>query len=256
MKKASIGMGVFAALLMMGWTVSAVPVVTEDFGGGDNGFVLSGNPTTTGGNYGSHSSGGGYFNVNVDSSGDVQPRTDYVFDNNTPGTFAGDYTAGGLAANGIKGISFNFYNPGATAIPEMQVYLIANKGTANERIWYHPGADVAGSSGWANYGANLSYDSLNAGTGEWFTTGGDDLATWQSDLAHISGIGFRMLYLTNYPNNQQYGFDDIIIQDDPYILLVPEPQTYAMLGFAFLSLGVTFRRKLEDGLASLKAMLA
>ncbi len=247
MKKASIGMGVFAALLVMCWTVSAVPIVTEDFSGGDNGFVLDDAPDGTGGApYGSHTAGGGYFNVDSGAAngGNI---VDYVFDGG--GVFAGDYTAGGLAANGIKGISFNFYNPAATAIPEMQVYLVAASGN----VWYHPLADVTGGSGWANYGANLSYDSLNAGTGEWFTTGGDSLATWQSDLANISGIGFRMLYDTTA--NQQYGFDNIIIQDDPYILLVPEPQTYAMLGFALLSLGITFRRKLEDSFDSLKSMI-
>lgn len=252
MKKINAGIGIVAALLLMCWTVSAVPIVTEDFSGGADGFVLDDQPDGSGGSpYGSSSAGGGYFDVDSGAAngGNI---VDYVYDGG--GVFGGDYrsTANGggtLAANGIQGISFNFYNPSATAIPELNVYLVAASG----RVWYHALTDVDQTGAWGTYGANLSYDSLNAGTGNWFTTGGDDLATWQSDLANISGIGFRMLYDTTA--NQQYGFDNIIIQDDPYILLVPEPQTYAMLGFALLSLGITFRRKLEDSFASLKSMI-
>jgi hypothetical protein len=249
MKKVSVGMVIMLALC---WSATAAVIVTEDFAGGLNGWVIDDASDGSGGApYGTITDGGGYYRVDSGNAngGNI---VDYAFDGG--GVFAGDYRStanggGGLAANGINGISFNFYNPAATAIPELSVYLVAGGNT-----WYHALTTVDTTGGWGNYGANLSYDSLNAGTGNWFTLAGDNLATWQSDLANVTGMGFRMLYDTSA--NQIYGLDDIIIQDDPYILLVPEPQTYAMLGFAFLSLGVTFRRRLEDALSSLKAMVA
>lgn len=250
MKRMGLGIGVAAIMMACCWSVYGTAIVTEDFSGGIAGWNIDNAADGSGGSpNGSLSDGGGYLQVDSGAAS-IIPLTDFVIDGG--GTFAGDYTAGGLAVDGVRGISFDFYNPAATEINGLQIYLIAASGN----VWLHPLVnDIVTGGAWGNYGANLDEDSLNAGTGEWFTTAGDDLATWQADLATITGIGFRMYYVNNTAN-QIYGIDNIIIQDDPYILLVPEPQTYAMLGFAFLSLGVTFRRKLEDALASLKAMVA
>ncbi len=249
MKKLGLGIGVAAIMMACCWSAYGAAIVTEDFAGGVGGWVID--DASDGGGAGSPNGSlngaGGYLEVNSGGAS-IIPVTDFVFDGG--GVFSGDYTAGGLTANGINGISFNFYNPSATPINGLQVYLVAGGNT-----WYHPLVADVTTGGWDTYGANLSFDSLNAGTGEWFTLAGDNLATWQGDLASVTGMGFRMNYVDNTAN-QIYRLDNIIIQDDPYILLVPEPQTYAMLGFAFLSMGVTFRRKLEGALASLKAMMA
>ena len=254
MKRINLSVAV-AAMVMACWSASAVPIVTQDFAGGQGTWVLNkladgswaGPPASAG----SATINAGVMDIDSGAAngGNV---ADFFY---SGADFDGNYTAGGLAVDGIQGVSFDFYNGGGTAIPELSVYLVAASG----RVWYHSSTEVTSTSGWGTYGVNLSYDSLDtmlAGDqrGEWFTLGGDNLAAWQTDLATVSGIGFRMLYDTTA--NQAYGFDDIIIQDDPYYTMVPEPQTYAMLGFAFLSMGVTFRRKLEASFASLKAMLS
>ncbi len=249
MKRVNLSVAV-VAIVMTCWSASAVPIVTESFDADLSGWTMGDVSAGTGVAAGSALwNAGGYMGIDSGAinGGNV---VDFTFDTVGPFPFAGDYTAGGLAVDGVKGISFDFYNPAATMIPELSVYLIANG-----RTWYHALTTVTNTAaGWGTYGANLSSDTLNAGTGEWFTLGGDNLFTWTTDLASVTGIGFRMLYDTTA--NQTYGFDDISIMDNPYYTMVPEPQTYAMLGFAFLSMGVTFRRKLEASLASLKDMLS
>ena len=241
------------------WSASAAVIYTETWDANDSGWTI-GTAAAGGGAQEPGSSalwndgtdggqaGDGYLRINTGTP--ALGFSEHFVTAGAAGSganFTGDFSSAGKS---VQGVSFNFYNPSATVVPQLTVYLVAGGHT-----WYHTALAIT-PNGWGNYGVNFSDHALNAGTGDWFTLAGtEDLADWQSDIQSVTALGLSVFDDGSF-NNQWIGLDDFQIMDDPYFVTVPEPQTYAMLGFAFLSLGVTFRRKLENSLASLKAMFA
>jgi hypothetical protein len=127
-------------------------------------------------------------------------------------------------------IWFNFYNEPASAPAGLQLFF--ESGASPGATWYY-NLDTAGLSS----GSWHSFMVPMFGS-EWYDLGSG--GTWANDIVDVDEIGIRITYLTNV-DDQVYGLDSFRRG-----YLVPEPGTYAALGFAFASLGMTFRRRLND----------
>jgi len=144
----------------------------------------------------------------------------------TPEFGAGSYN-GSYAA--VQSIRLGFYDgEGLTATDDLRIYFYSNAGNT----WFH---DVDNHGGWGDYGANFVES-------DWYGGG-----TWATDIGNVLEVGIYISYLDG-GGSQQYALGYFQLNDEPLEVAVPEPETYAMLGFAMVSLCVTFRRKLESSL--------
>ncbi|MBT3296768.1 MAG: hypothetical protein HN919_16535 [Verrucomicrobia bacterium] len=152
----------------------------------------------------------------------------------------GDLTAftpfGGAA---VEAVSFDFYsdanNGGGTFDypADLELYFMSTSG-----YWRYD-YDTTGLSGWNTLSAGMSFGS------GWINYGGTtDLATFDTDMASVTELGVLLTYQGASYGDQHYGIDN-------FALHYPEPGTYAVLAFALMSLGVTFRGKLNSGLKGL-----
>jgi len=185
--------------------------------------------------------------------GDTNPggaASDYMFADSgaSGGSLAGNLNYSGTGL-GVQGIGFRFNNPAAAPAAELVVYFHSD---TSERTWFFPSLSI-NAGGWNTYGVNFG-DSLSVPGGSWFTEGGDGETQWDADIVDIDYIGIRITYIQGVPG-QIYGLDDFYIDNQLLVTFVPEPETYAMLGFAILSLGFTFRRKLDGSLHAALAQL-
>jgi len=173
---------------------------------------------------------------------DGTPRDDYIHDEG--GDMAGDrnYAAFG-GGDSVKFVQYSFWNnPGGgyTQPGLLRMYFLHDLG-GDEVIWY---ADIDTTS-WA--AGNWYSGMVPFFESTWWTMDGG--ADWGTDIQEVDEIGFFIQYQPN--TSQEYGVGYFGIDDE----FIPEPGTYAMLGFAFLSMGVTFRRKLNDSLEKLRKSL-
>lgn len=130
-------------------------------------------------------------------------------------------------------IQFDFY---ANMAPvQLNAYF---KG--NNVIWLNEITSVTVGS-WDSYSITLGYDF---GEG-WRRQDGtpETSADFRTSVADVDEIGILIWYQGSTAG-QDYGLDNYTV--------IPEPETYLMLGFALLSLAVTFRRQLNDALAGIK----
>ena len=89
---------------------------------------------------------------------------------------------------------------------------------------------------------------------QWYDgTGSHGLSQFWSDVSNnITEVGMRMVYKSN-PSGQHYGISEYTLNDTWYV--IPEPETYVVLAFAFISLGITFRRRLGETLGAVRSHL-
>lgn len=178
---------------------------------------------------GSLGANSGVIRIEADS-GDLQ---DYVLADSSDNELAGskDYVS-----MGVRSVTFDFYagaddggNGAGVDIPaDLRLYFVS----AGSVTWYY---DIDPTAGWGSayfgYGANFyAYSG-------WYT---DDLrsqALFFTDLTDVDEIGLEITYQAW--NDQIYGIDNFNLNDQP----VPEPSTYAILGFTLLSLGLVLVRK-------------
>jgi hypothetical protein len=146
------------------------------------------------------------------------------------GSFLGDYTA-----NAGHTISFDFFFDEAAFAATDGLSLFFNNSGAN---WYYE-IDLSGQAAntWATYTVNFGSE-----TG-WSDEGGG-APSFSTAAAGVTQIGFRLNYLDGVAG-QKYGVDNLTRTFN-----VPEPETYAALGFALISICITFRRKITDTLAT------
>ena len=241
-KKLIIGITCLAAVALQ--TTYGAPIIGDDGGDGilgssfDNWGIVGANANPTYGTFSPDVSLGGHASALEIVGGPASffPMTDYVFNNATLG---GDW--GALGVGGLEAITFDFYS--ATSAPDA-LDLFFSEGS-NQWHYIVP----ALSTGWSGYSADLDY---SAG---WYNISGvNDALTFGNSYAAVNkNVGIRLQYGVN-ETAQVYGIDNFYLNDAP-VGAVPEPQTYAMLGFALCSVGMTFRRRLHGSLESLKAML-
>jgi len=168
---------------------------------------------------------------------ETAPR-DFIYTPDAP--FTGNY-----ASMGVQGIWFDFYvDPDNGSVPSaLQLYFVSDNN--EERAWFF---DLSSSltEGWNTYGANFHATTPTDpfGFGSWvqyseFGLGGD----WTADIGNITEIGIELSYLSGI-GGQIYAIDNFTLDGDPF--LVPEPETYAFIAMALLSLAFVYRKRLEE----------
>lgn len=153
------------------------------------------------------------------------------------GAFLGDYTASGGHA-----LSFDFFfDEAAFQGSDGLALFIDNGGTGA----YYYEIDLSGQTAgtWATY-------TVNFGSTLGWSDEGSGADAFSTVAASVSQIGFRVTYLDGVAS-QEYGVDNLARQFN-----VPEPETYAALGFALISICITFRRKISDTLATVGILKA
>lgn len=151
-------------------------------------------------------------------------REDIIY--TTTGLAGGmDYSSGGLS------VQFDFY---ADQLPQkLDIYILSGAGVDYE--WFLNVTPTT--TGWTSILMPLSF-----GQG-WYTENGRTTASnFSADLAIVDRIGVRIWYANN-DGGQIYGLDNFDV--------IPEPETWAFLGIAFLSVGYSFRERLDKAMAAL-----
>ncbi len=150
------------------------------------------------------------------------------------GPFLGDFTG--------QTLQFDFFfDEAAFSTGDGLTLYIDNGGTG---AWYYE-IDLSGQAAntWATYSVNFIEDAVWTDEG----TGADGFSTV---AGNITEIGFRINYLDNVAG-QKYGVDNMV-----RLLSIPEPETYAALGFALISICITFRKKITETLAQVGILKA
>lgn len=131
-------------------------------------------------------------------------------------------------------ISFDFFrDTGSDAIdPGLNFYFVGGGVT-----WYYI-VDVSTQldGSWATY--TIPVDVFSGSPAGWTPS---VPSTFSSDVMSVSEIGFELSYATGTLGGQLYAFDNVRRG-----YLVPEPETYAAIGFALVALCMAFRRQLQD----------
>lgn len=199
--------------------------------------VGGGAPLTNPGGFGNPS---GALQVNANELGDFTPDTERISTAVGDGVpFLGDYST----PINTDYVLFDFFmnstadTGGFGSTPGSGVQLYFENGGVT---WYYEIDLSAQGAGWATYSV-----PFNSSAG--WTDLGSSVNGFDSDRQGITEIGFRITYLTN-TDLQQFGFDNL---QRGYS--VPEPETYATIGFALIGLCIAFRRRLTDVLALARA---
>lgn len=162
-----------------------------------------------------------------------------------PSDLGGDWVDFEGTGYAVKQVLLDFYAGGTTGggtvdYPSaLELYFLTQEGP-DEYYWRYT-IDVSSlSSGWNEL--TVAVDGYG-----WYVPG-DPTKTFNDfkiDVYDVDEVGLLLTYQSWA--GQVYGIDDFTLG-----YAVPEPSTYAVLAFAFLSVGFTFRRKLSDTLSNLK----
>jgi len=239
MKNVGIIMGV---LLLAAGMASAAVIITEDFADVGSWTVAQDpNLATTPGDYlddppsvvTTYSPGNNALEFH---DTDAPPSFPLVGDEDYIGTtgdgLVGNFTTLG-GGPGVQNITFDFYAD--DVVPgQVQLYFYS---LAAGTTWYSPSFDSQLTAGSWTRGLSIGFQQ-----DQWLFG-----SNWDTAIQNVDAIG---VYLSSYgtlSGNQDFAMDNFQLDDDTP---VPEPQTYAMLGFAVLSMGFTFRRRLEESLGA------
>lgn len=149
------------------------------------------------------------------------------------------YLSGGLADSADyslgQTIEFDFY---ASVLPaQLDVYFLHDKG-GEDYAWYYT---ITPSIGWTHF--SIPFGGPSAG---WYNVNDGRMTAneFWDDIIDIDEIGIKIWYDQNL-GGQIYGLDNFDV--------IPEPETWAMLGIAFASVAFSFRKRLSEQLALVKA---
>jgi hypothetical protein len=146
------------------------------------------------------------------------------------------YDFGGGNDQAVVQVTFDFFtdsNDGLDDYPA-SLYFYFMSGTGS--LWVFDVASQLNGRGWN--------DGITVGLGGagWNNIIGSETLL-STTLGNVAEMGILLTYEGTLAA-QNYGIDN-------FALHYPEPGTYAVLAFALLSLGVTFRSKLQTGLKGL-----
>ena len=194
----------------------------------------------------SRESWGGDGFLRIDGPADPQPtHADFVYSSGVDSGLIGDWSAMGAdPGKEVRSIRFDFYADAGGAVDHPTALRLYFQGGTD--LWYYSLDVESLSSGWNFLYANINAESpSNLYGGTWWTEGAG--LNWAADFGSVSEVGLWLAYQSGAGYESQiYGIDNFELHDQIYI---PEPGTWLMLGFAFLSMAVTFRKRLE-GLAA------
>jgi hypothetical protein len=188
-------------------------------GGGDRSLSVNA-PGNDGVVVGSHNNAG---RIGANMEGGF-PTLDLVY--TTAGSMIGNYNT-----MGVLSMSLDVYSYASRAAGAMRLYM-----QASGFAWYYDIGTVA--AGWQTINANMLELTEPGPFPGWYNEGGRGITDFHADIANVQRVGFELNYQTL--NGQMYGFDNLELNNE---FFVPEPQTFVVLGFALLSLGVVFRRQ-------------
>jgi hypothetical protein len=161
-------------------------------------------------------------------------------------TYANSGSSGGNFAGNANyaidyGLTLNFKVMAEDYAPSSMAIYFGNDDSG--RVWGHSFASMptagAGFVGYSLLMNNFSDWALQSGVGN---TGTDFLL----DLSSVDWIGLRLVRSGLSTDQQDFGIDD-------FVLVVPEPETVALLLAVALSMVVTFRGKLAELVARIRA---
>jgi hypothetical protein len=254
MKKAIVGAMVGGAALWLSGAAQAAIIAQEtwDASGDERDWTIAaevGAPAASLSTPGAFGNGASALQVNSDTAGDFTPDTDTISTSGGDGSvFLGDYSL--PAGVGTDWVQFDFFmNSTAEAggfgsTPGfLQLYFVGGGVT-----WYYE-IDVSGQSAdtWVTYQVPFTGGSF---TPAGWTDLGSSTLGFDSDKTSITEIGFRITYLTDTAG-QQFGFDNFTTGYS-----VPEPETYATIGFALVGMCIAFRRRINEVLSMARANIA
>jgi hypothetical protein len=245
----AVGVSIMAAYAF------GVPLVQETWdAAGVAGWEIGFEPGDTAGGYGALSRdavlggpNGAAGALRIDAAGDTQPQIDYVFaDGGSTTDFTGDY--GTDFADPVAGIWFDFYIDDSNgSVPSaLQLYFVGD----GEEWYFDLTPQLSETLGWGTYGANINLSSPIFDLGQWVNYGSGD---WTNDIANVSEIGIELSYTVS-GIDQIYAIDNFTLDDEEF-LVVPEPETYAFLAMAVLSLGLVFRQRVNESVQALFAQI-
>jgi len=249
-------MPAFGVLLALAVTAQGA-VVVQDTWPSDQGWGISGNADETGDTYDATSDGSAdYFGGNLGGrTGTFRVQAEqggagYYDVISDLGNLA-DEAGNNFVTADIANMNTMFYsNPGGIhdTPASLRLYFLHNEG-GDDVIWYCS-VDMSSwtSSGWYDIAQSLTFGDGGVGFGSWYTeTAGQNTSAGFADaLTDVDEVGVFIGYQNQA--GQVYGLDDFKLLDSA----IPEPGTYSMLGFAMLSLAMTFRRKLNAVWAGLR----
>jgi hypothetical protein len=202
-------------------------------------------------------------NTDVDSDGDTDievdvatgdiTETDAIYLDSLAGGLLGsdgstgnDFTTYGFGGaeegDAVGYITFDFWSNADKSVggdyrpAALEFYFVSDLGGGNETEWrinIFGQLDTDSDSGW-NYMDFWMYQGN-------FTHQYGALS-FAASMADVDQMGILISYTSQ--NGQEYGIDNFQLHN-------PEPGTYAVLAFALVSLGVTFRGKLRSGIKGL-----
>ena len=175
------------------------------------------------------SSLGGYTGVLRDTGGAVDVnRLDIIYTSDP--SLAADWSLGGFS------VVFDFYSQ--SDIPAyLDIYIQSSSGYA----WFLDVTSQLTAGTWSEVSGSLSF-----GAG-WYNIedGRTTSAQFLADVADMNEIGIMITYLGS--GGEVYALDNFDV--------IPEPTTWAFLGIAFLSVGFSFRDRLDKALARAMAWI-
>ena len=234
--KTRIMSAVSVGLLLVATSGFAVPIVQDTFTSIAN-WNVEDDPTLGGAGYGTPSNVGDTLRI-TGGAPDTAPR-DYI--NIAAAPFLGDYTAMGT---GVQGIHFDFYVDSATIPSALQLYFVGDG-----EVWFYDLTSQL-ATGWNTIGANV--DALDAGGWVQYPEFLPNTGDWAASIGDVTRIGLELSYLSGV-GGQIYGVDNFTLDDEPF--LVPEPETYVVIGIALLTMAFVFRKRITDSLAEARAMI-
>jgi len=225
--------------MLSGWACGGV-IFIDEFDSSEDAWSaalgpMSGDPGTT---WSDGDWGGRTVNHGTTST-DADPlEREYVFTADSDAT--GDWLHTGQHGNRtVRQLQFDFYADSGVGNDGPAKLELFFRDTGGQH-WFHDLGSIAG--GWS--------DSLyvEVAYNYWYSIDGPDAESdWLASLGAVDQVG---IYLTYQPGNptQTYAIDNYMLRDD---VIVPEPSTFLFLGVAFVSMGMSFRKRLHETLASM-----
>lgn len=235
-ERTSLIVGTMLALMLC-WSAGAAPMIQHTWDGESYGWTTAaylGNPQQVRTEQGTAGSRANVLRIVGGDPNGISEGEIYH-----PNAFAGNWRGSMPNPNGgdgvVRWVRFDFYASNWDTGNRLELYFETTLGD----IWYYEITGLA--SGW-NDGITVPVESMGA----WYSLTRSGTTEYLEDLTRVQEVGFLLAYRSG-ESGQLYGIDNFTLDN---FVIVPEPETYMTLGFAFLSLGITFRSRIRKAVSS------
>ncbi len=219
-------MAVVAVCLLIGTVFCDATVYLETWDSGTSGWQIK--SEFEGAAEGTLANSSGYLSISASPGSAV--LTDIIFaDSSADGSLIETHFS-------TQAIFFTFYsNMDPTYL---YAYVKGTNVSGGDILWLNELSSTAGSK----Y-VQLGYDS---GNGWENMLAASTLADWTETLTKFDEVGIAIWYPGDA--GQEYGIDNFTID-----AMIPEPETWLMLGFALLSITITFRQQINEAVVKVRS---